>query len=504
MSNTTFFSVPSVITSYIDGQWQATGRNLLPVINPATEQEVTRLSEADADETARAVEAAQRAHLRGVWANKPSIEKQAVFRQIVALTHQHLDELAWLESLNSGLPLRYLRSRQLPRILRNFSFFADWLSQNTEKASTQDDQYLRYVVREPAGVAALISPWNAPLALASTKVAAALAFGNSCVLKTAETTPLAVARFMEILTQAGVPAGVVNLINGRGTVTGDALVRHPAVRVVSFTGGTSTGRAIAAAAAPGLKRVDLELGGKSANIITASANLDDALDGALTSIYTNNGQQCFAGSRILLHRAIADEFIARFVTRAQAIRVGDPLDPDTELGPLSNAGHYARVMSFVQLAEQEGGRLLCGGRRPTRLTSGYFMEPTAVLMPSNDTRVCQEEIFGPFAAFQIFDDFEEALTIANASEYGLVSYLWSQDLAEVNRAAHSIHTGVVLVNTPMILDLRFPFGGHKNSGVGREGIEGMRHFYTEEKTVTIALKRPAMERLGAGLEITSK
>jgi len=192
------------------------------------------------------------------------------------------------------------------------------------------------------------------------------------------------------------------------------------------------------------------------------------------------------------------------VTRAQAIRVGDPLDPDTELGPLSNAGHYARVMSFVQLAEQEGGRLLCGGRRPTRLTSGYFMEPTAVLMPSNDTRVCQEEIFGPFAAFQIFDDFEEALTIANASEYGLVSYLWSQDLAEVNRAAHSIHTGVVLVNTPMILDLRFPFGGHKNSGVGREGIEGMRHFYTEEKTVTIALKRPAMERLGAGLEITSK
>jgi 5-carboxymethyl-2-hydroxymuconic-semialdehyde dehydrogenase len=303
---------------------------------------------------------------------------------------------------------------------------------------------------------------------------------------------------MDILSEAGVPAGVVNLINGRGHVTGDALVRHPDVRVVSFTGGTSTGRAIAAAAAPGLKRVDLELGGKSANIITASANLDDALDGALTSIYTNNGQQCFAGSRILVQRSIADEFIRRFVERAKAIRVGDPLDPTTEVGPLSNAAHYARVQSFVELAEKEGGRLLCGGQRPAGLSTGYYLEPTAVMMPSNDTRVCQEEIFGPFAAFQVFDDFEEALTIANASEFGLVSYLWSNDLAQVNRAMRSIQAGVVLVNTPMILDLRFPFGGFKNSGVGREGIEGMRHFYTEEKTVTIALKRPTMERLGAG------
>lgn len=497
MSTTVRFPFPPVVTSYIDGQWQAAGHHLLPVINPATEQEVARLSEADADETARAVEAAQRAHHSGVWANKPVAEKQAVFRRIVTLTQERLDELAWLESLNSGLPLSYLRSRQLPRILRNFSFFADWLSQNIEKAGMQDDQYLRYVVREPAGVAALISPWNAPLALASTKIAAALAFGNSCVVKTAETTPLAVARFIEILTQAGVPAGAVNLVNGRGAVTGEALVRHPDVRVVSFTGGTSTGRAIAAAAAPGLKRVDLELGGKSANIITASANLDDALDGALTSIYTNTGQQCFAGSRILLQRTIADEFLDRFAARARKIRVGDPLDPNTELGPLSNASHYARVMSFVQLAEQEGGRLLCGGQRPAKLATGYYLEPTAVLMPSNDNRVCQEEIFGPFAAFQIFDDFEQALTIANASEYGLVSYLWSQNLAEVNRAARGIQAGVVLVNTPMMLDLRFPFGGFKNSGVGREGIDGMRHFYTEEKTVTIALKRPPMERLGA-------
>ncbi|MEO8858522.1 MAG: aldehyde dehydrogenase [Burkholderiaceae bacterium] len=490
------FSVTEVVTSYIDGRWQPAASHLLPVINPATEQIVSRVSEADADETARAVESAHRAHQSGVWSGLPAAERRAIFHRIAALTRDHLDELAWIESLNSGLPLNYLRNRQLPRILRNFDFFADALSQNTEQAGTQDDSYLRYVVREPAGVAALISPWNAPLALASTKIAAALSFGNTCVVKTAETTPLAVARFMEILTQAGVPPGVVNMVNGRGQITGDALVRHPKVRVVSFTGGTATGRAIAAAASPGLKRVDLELGGKSANIITESAVMDDALDGALTSIYTNNGQQCFAGSRILLQRKIADAFMQRFVDRARNIRVGNPLDAKTEVGPLSNAAHYDRVLSYVEIARQEGAKLLCGGRRPPGMDQGYYLEPTAMLVPSNDTRVCREEIFGPFAAIQVFDDFDDALRIANESDYGLVSYLWSNDLQQVNRAARTIQAGVVLVNTPMVLDLRFPFGGYKDSGVGREGIMGMRHFYTEEKTVTIALKRPAMERLG--------
>ena len=492
------YSLPAIVTSYIDGAWQAAGPVLLPVVNPATEQVISQVSEADAHETAQAVEAARRAHASGVWRKLPAADKRRIFQRIGALPLQHLDELAWLECQNSGLPIRYLRARQLPRIVRNFEFFGDWMSQNVEKAGLQDDVYLRYVVREPAGVAALISPWNAPLALASTKVAAALAFDNCCVLKTAETTPLAVARFMEILAEAGVPAGVVNLVNGRGQVTGDALVRHPDVRVVSFTGGTSTGRTIAAAAAPGLKRVDLELGGKSANIITESAVLEDALDGALTSIYTNNGQQCFAGSRILVQRSIADRFIPAFVARARAIRVGDPMDPATEVGPLSNAGHYQRVMSFVQAARDDGMEFLCGGQRPAGLEQGYYLEPTAVLARSNQQRVCREEIFGPFATFQVFDEFDEALAIANDSEFGLVSYLWSNDLQQVQSAAREIEAGVVLVNTPMILDLRFPFGGFKNSGVGREGLEGMRHFYTEEKTVTQALKRPAMERLGAG------
>lgn len=490
------FNVRDVVTSYIDGQWQPVGKELLPVVNPATEERIASVSEADQAETARAVESAHASYKSGVWSRLPMAKRRDVMRRIVAITEQHLDELAWLETLNTGLPSLYTRNRQIPRILRNFDFFADWMTQNVERSGVQDDAYLRYVVRVPAGVAALISPWNAPLALASTKIAAALAFGNSCVVKTAEQTPLAVARFMDILTEAGVPAGVVNMVNGRGHITGDAMVRHPLVNVVSFTGGTSTGRAIAAAAAPQLKRVDLELGGKSANIITASANLEDALDGALTSIYTNNGQQCFAGSRILVERSIADEFISRFVERARQIRVGAPHDPQTEVGPLANAQHYERVLSFVASAKAEGGEILVGGQRPAHCPQGYYLEPTAVRVESNASRICQEEIFGPVAAIQVFDDFDEAIRIANDSEYGLVSYLWSNDLNQCTRAGNEIEAGVVLVNTPMLLDMRFPFGGFKNSGLGREGIEGMRHFYTEEKTVTIALRRPEMVRYG--------
>ena len=497
MNTLTTYKIPDCITSFIDGQWTPPSSVTLPVINPATEQQIALVSEASAQETADAVASAHSAFERGVWTRTSADTKRAVFNRIIELTRDNLDELAWLEVQNSGLPLRYVRSRQLPRILRNFSFFADWLSQNVEKASMQDDDYLRFVVREPAGVAALISPWNAPLALASTKIAAALAFGNSCVVKTAEQTPLAVARFMEILIEAGVPAGVVNLVNGRGHITGDALVRDPRVRVVSFTGGTNTGRLIAAAAVPQLKRVDLELGGKSANIITASAVLDDAVDGALTSIYTNNGQQCFAGSRILVQRQIADRFIEQFVARASQIRVGDPLDPLTEMGPLANAAHYQRALSFVEIAQSGGAKLLTGGKRPPLLDQGYYLEPTAVLVESNQCRVCQEEIFGPFATIQVFDEFDEAIALANESNFGLVSYLWSSDLQQCMQASRQVKAGMVLVNTPMNMDMRFPFGGYKDSGLGREGIDGFRHFYTEEKTVTIALQRPAMERLGA-------
>lgn len=490
------YTFPALVGNYIDGHWTTQGGTRLPVINPATEAQIAEVIEADADLVHQAVTAAQATHRRGNWRRMPTAQRQQLFRRIAELTLAHTEELAWLETLNSGLPLRYVRDGQMPRVARNFEFFADWMSQNVEKAGIQDELYLRYVVREPAGVAALISPWNAPLALASTKIAAALAFGNCCVLKTAETTPLAVSRFMDLLQQAGVPPGVVNLVHGRGHTTGDALVRHPDVRVVSFTGGTETGRAIATAAGPGLKRVDLELGGKSANIITAHADIEAALDGALTGIYSNNGQQCFAGSRILLQRSIADDFIAGFVERAKRIRVGDPLNHQNDMGPLANAGHHARVLNKIRNAVADGAQLLTGGERPEHLLRGYYLAPTALLTPHNQLPICQEEVFGPVATVQVFDDFDEALAIANDSSFGLVAYLWSQHLGESLQAARELQAGVVLTNTTMTLDTRFPFGGYKQSGLGREGIDGMRHFYTDEKTVTVALRPIPSVRLG--------
>lgn len=492
------FPVRERITSFIDGQWLAPGGKALSIVDPASERQVATLYGADEAQTSAAVEAAHRSFAKRTWVDMGTASKQAVFRRIVDLTRSRLDELAWLECLNTGIPYHYMRERQLPRILRNFSFFADSMSQGVEKAATQDGEYLRFVVREPVGVAALISPWNAPLALASTKIAAALAFGNSCVVKCAEQTPLAVARFMDILAEAGVPPGVVNLVNGLGEVTGRALVRHPLVKAISFTGGTQTGRSIAADAAPLLKRVDLELGGKSANIVAASAPFEDALDGALTSIFTNNGQQCFAGSRILVHRSIAGRFIESFVARARRIRVGHPHDAATEVGPLANAAHYGRVLSYVTLARREGSQLLTGGERPADHPVGYYLQPTALLARSNRDRVCQEEIFGPVVAFEVFDDFDEAIAIANDSSFGLVSYLWSNDLSECLRAVTKIEAGTVLVNTPMSLDLRLPFAGYKESGLGQEGMEGFRRLYTQEKTAAVALRRPAMARLGAG------
>ncbi|NLY63363.1 MAG: aldehyde dehydrogenase [Alcaligenaceae bacterium] len=481
-----------LISSFINGEWVQSAGERLPVVNPATEETIAYVVEASAEETAKAIENANDTFLSGVWSGKTVKEKQEVFAKICELTLANIEELAQLECSNAGLPYAYLKNRQLPRIVRNFKFFSDYLSQNVERSGISDEEYLRFVVREPIGVVALISPWNAPLALASTKIAAALAFGNSCVVKTAEQTPLAVARFMEILVEAGVPAGVVNMVNGRGQVTGEALSTHPLVQGISFTGGTATGKHIASRATPFLKRVDLELGGKSANIIMDDADLDLAVKGSLSAIYTNNGQQCFAGSRILVQRNIADEFIARFVEGSKALPMGDPLAETTQLGPLANERHYANVKRIVEKAVADGAQLLCGGEKPENMQGqkGYYLAPTAFLVKDNAIEICQEEIFGPVVTIQVFDSYDEALEIANDSRYGLVCYLWTTNLDRMTKASLKIKAGVVLVNTTMILDSRFPFSGHKESGMGREGIEGFKHFYTEEKTVTIAIRNP--------------
>lgn len=489
--------VPQHVFSFVNGTFLSHDGAELPVVYPGTEEQVAVLHEAGADVVDAAVEAAQRSFESGAWTSKPVAARQAIFQRICEVTARHLDELAVLETINTGQPLAYSRHAQLPRILSGFKFYGEWMAQATELAAFEDDRVLRYATRHPLGVVGLISPSNAPTALASTKIASALAFGNSCVVKTSEQTPLALARFMEVLTEAGVPPGVVNLVNGRGDVTGDAIARHPRVRGISFTGGTATAGRIAAAAAPTLKRLDFELGGKSASMIMPSADLALALDAALLGIYTNNGQQCFAGSRILVHRSIADEFIERFVARAEQLRVGDPFDPRTENGPLAFRRHYDRVSSFVEVAMAEGAKLLTGGERPAGFSRGLYFRPTAFLAGSNAERICQEEIFGPVASFLVVDSIDEGIAVANDSRYGLVSYVWTNDQREVLAATSAIEAGVVLVNTPLLsLDMRLPFGGFKHSGVGREGAQASRAFYTEEKLVTIAMRPPVLPRLG--------
>lgn len=481
---------PPIVTSFIDGAFVAPAGLPLEIIDPATEEVGALLHEADAAEVDRAVRSARRSFEQGAWSRATVAHRQAVLTRFLSAFEREIDALAAMEVRTTGLPWTAVRQRQLPRVGRNLKFFCELIGQNVERSVLQDGAYMRWVLREPAGVAALISPWNAPIALASTKIAAALAFGNSCVVKTSEQTPTGIARFVELLHEAGVPPGVVNLVNGRGGVTGSALVSHPDVRLVSFTGGTETGREIAGTAGRLLKRVDVELGGKSACIVTQHADLDVAVPGALASIFSNNGAQCFAGSRILVQRGIAQAFIERFIEGARAMRLGDPMDPATTIGPMITAAHRQRVLGYLEAAHAEGCTLLTGGRVPADQPRGYWIEPTAVLAPNNHVRVCREEIFAPFATILMFDTLDEAIAIANDSRFGLAGYLYTTDLDEAMWISERIECGLMNVNTPLVHDLRFPLGGYRDSGVSREGAEGSRAFYTEEKSVAMALRSP--------------
>jgi acyl-CoA reductase-like NAD-dependent aldehyde dehydrogenase len=493
------FAVPARVAAFIDNALLPPGSgHVLPVINPADELRVSEVEESDAATVDRAARAARGAFAQGPWPRMEVAERQSILRRLAALIREHARELAYLECLSSGIPMRHLASGQIPRAALNFEFFAEFIGQCAGQVYTQDSRYLSLVTREPVGVAALIGPWNAPLALTSMKIAGCIAFGNCCVAKPAEQTPLAVARLMDLIVEAGVPAGVVNMVCGRGAVTGDALVRHPEVDLVSFTGGTGTGRTVMAAAGLGLKPCSLELGGKSANIVFASADIERALDGALLGIFSNNGQQCLAGSRILVERAIAADFIDAFIARTANLRIGDPMDSGTEIGPLAFRAHFDRVLSYVEVAKSDGAELLIGGGRAAGFDRGYYMQPTAVLAADSRSRICQEEVFGPFATFLIFDDFDHAIAIANDSRFGLVSYVWSEHMATALRASRAIRSGVVWVNTPMVRELRAPFGGVKESGMGREGGHSSMQFYTTEKSTAIPVGPVSMARLGLG------
>ncbi|MCO8030005.1 aldehyde dehydrogenase [Brevundimonas diminuta] len=485
---------PKTVTSLIDGAYVAErGSHRLPAYYPGNGEVISELQEADAEEVDRAVRSARRAFNDPAWREMSVEARQAILYRIADAIDAHAVELATLETLNAGIVLRDVLSRQVVRAGYNFRFFAEAISQQPGQVWQQIKDHLTFVTRHPVGVAALIAPWNSPLALASMKVASAIAFGNTCVLKPSEQTPLSLARMVEIINTI-TPPGVVNLVNGRGTVTGAALVDHPEVDLISFTGGTETGRHIMQAAGRRLKPAAMELGGKSANIIFADADQERALDGALISIFSNNGQQCLAGSRILVQDSIFDEFVDRFVQRARKIRVGDPLDDATEIGPIASARHRQHILSYVDIAKSQGATLLTGGKALDG--PGYFIEPTAVLAPNNSDRVCQEEIFGPFAAFVKFGDMEDAVRMANESQFGLVGYCWTQNVDKALRVSQAVRTGLMWVNTPMVRELRAPFGGVKDSGLGRDGAAASMAFFTEEKTTTIPLADVPLRKFG--------
>lgn len=486
---------PALCANIVAGR-QLTGGRRLAVMDPARNRQIAELAEADAATVDLAVQAAAAAFERGPWPRLTVEQRQQVLREIARLVDLNAESLAALECLNTGIPHAHLLAGQIRRVSLNFRFFADYIGQSAGELYTQNPDYLTWVRRDAVGVAALLGPWNAPLALASMKIAAAIAFGNTCVVKPSEQTPLTALALMEIMADAGMPDGVVNLVNGSGPVTGAALCAHPRVDRISFTGGTQTGRQIMEAAGRNLTPVTMELGGKSANIIFASADLERAIDGALLGIFSNNGQQCLAGSRILVEESVAAEFIDAFVARTRQIRVGDPFDPATEVGALGSPTHLERVLGYADIARSEGGRVLAGGIAIDGPGGGCYMAPTVVTAASNQGRVCQEEIFGPFAALQTFSTREEAWRLANDTRFGLVSYIWSNELATVMEGQERLRSGLVWVNTPMVRELRAPFGGFKESGVGREGGKACESFYSEEKTVTVPVRELPLARLG--------
>jgi acyl-CoA reductase-like NAD-dependent aldehyde dehydrogenase len=488
---------PGGITGFVGGHFSERLGEDIPVIDPTTEQRVAILHESGADEVDRAVTAARLAFDRGPWGRATVPERQKALMAIHDVILANAAELAELETINTGIPLSQTMGMHVPRAAYNFRFFSEYINQAGGDVFTQEPGLMSFVTYEPIGVCGLIGPWNMPLGLTAMKIAGALAFGNTCVVKPSELTPLTVARLFALIAQAGIlPDGVINLVNGRGHVTGASLVAHPDIDMVSFTGGTETGAAILTALAKGIKGSGMELGGKSASIVFADADLELALDGAMLGSFMNNGQMCLAGSRIFVDRKIADRFVESFAARTRNLRVGDPLTAGTEIGPMINHAQRERMARYSDSGLKDGAKLLAGGHRHAGFNTGYFVEPTAMLAPDNSVAICQDEIFGPFATLQVFDDEDEVVARANDSKFGLVGYVWSEDLKRSMRTAAALRTGTVMVNTPIVRDLRTGFGGYKQSGLGREGAKGSKAMFTEMKTTIIAQERRTFPKMG--------
>lgn len=468
---------------FVDG---VDGRTF-PSTTPIDGSVIATVAEGGAADVDLAVAAARTA-FEG-WSQADPAHRAAILHRIADGIDARAEELAQAETLDMGKPIRESRTKDVPRAAHNFRFFADTAVHASTSAFAKPwDGVLTYETREALGVVGSISPWNFPLMLLTWKVAPALAYGCTVVAKPAEQTPLTATLLAEICVDAGVPDGVFNLVHGFGPDSaGEALTTHADVAAITFTGESGTGRAIMGNAAGTMKKLSFELGGKSANIVCDDADLDAAVAGALRGIFTNQGEVCLAGSRILVQRGIYDEFLARFVAGAEEWTVGDPRDETTMMGPLVDAEHLAKVTSYIELAREEGAKLLTGGARLTdgALGDGNYVGPTVFADADNHMRASREEIFGPVAMVMPFDTVDEAIATANDSPYGLAGMVWTRDLDTAHRVAHELEAGTVWVNCFFVRDLRAPFGGYKDSGIGREGGEHSHEFFTEAKAVVI-------------------
>ncbi|WP_242491782.1 5-carboxymethyl-2-hydroxymuconate semialdehyde dehydrogenase [Actinomyces minihominis] len=479
-------NLPEQILHYIDGNYvPSLSGETFDVLNPVTNETYIQAASGDKADVERAVAAAKKAFETGPWPKMLPRERSRILHRVADLIEAEDERLAELESYDSGLPITQALG-QARRAAENFRFFADLVVAQVDDAFKVPGRQMNYVNRKPIGVAGLITPWNTPFMLESWKLAPALATGNTVVLKPAEFTPLSASLWGNIFAEAGVPAGVFNLVNGLGETAGDSLVKHPDVPLISFTGESSTGSLIFANSAPFLKGLSMELGGKSPAVVFADANVDDAVDATIFGVFSLNGERCTAGSRILVQRDIYDEFVEKYAAQASRIKVGLPSDPNTEVGALVHPEHYDKVMSYVEIGKEEG-RLVAGGGRPKDFPTGNFVAPTVFADVAPDARIFQEEIFGPVVAITPFDTDEEGLALANNTKYGLAAYIWTNDLKRAHNFAQNVEAGMVWLNSNNVRDLRTPFGGVKASGLGHEGGYRSIDFYTDQQSVQINL-----------------
>ncbi|MEA2336669.1 MAG: aminomuconate-semialdehyde/2-hydroxymuconate-6-semialdehyde dehydrogenase [Thermoanaerobaculia bacterium] len=455
--------------------------NYFDDINPATAEVIAQIPDSDERDVDDAVRAAKAAF--PAWSRTSAADRSNVLLKLAGLIEQNLEELARLESIDNGKTISLAKRLDIPRAVANFRFFATAILHQSSDAHVMDAAALNYTLRQPLGVVGLISPWNLPLYLLSWKIAPAIAAGNTCVAKPSELTPLTANRLAGLSIDAGIPPGVINIVHGYGNKAGRALTCHDDVAAISFTGGTVTGAAVAANAAPRFKKLSLELGGKNPNLIFADADLEDAIVTSIRSSFWNQGEICLCGSRIFVERSIHDEFVTRFAHAAKKLRIGDPLDEVTDVGALISEAHLLKVMGYIDLAAKEGGAIVAGGHRVDR--AGYFVEPTIITGLGCDCRVLQEEIFGPVVTITPFDTEDEALAFANSTRYGLSATIWTRDLSRAHRVAASLDAGTIWINCWLLRDLRVPFGGMKESGVGREGGFESLNFFTEAKNVCV-------------------